>query len=76
MDHPSPPPEGASNLLPVLHHGVLVSAQNWSGAACLLSIEIEGPGLWRSRNPNARSLSHFPSFPLLLSHHLPFPRVH
>jgi hypothetical protein len=27
---PSPPPEGASNLQPVLHHAGIVSAQNWS----------------------------------------------
>jgi hypothetical protein len=25
-----PPPEGASNLQPVLHHAGKVSAQNWS----------------------------------------------
>jgi hypothetical protein len=28
--HPSFPPEGASNLQPVLHHVVVVSVQNWS----------------------------------------------
>jgi hypothetical protein len=27
---PSPPPEGASNLQPVLPHAGVVSAQNWS----------------------------------------------
>jgi hypothetical protein len=27
---PIPPPEGASNLQPVLHHAGIVSAQNWS----------------------------------------------
>ena len=29
-EQPSPPPEGASNLQPVLHHAGIVSAQNWS----------------------------------------------
>jgi hypothetical protein len=71
---PPPPPEGASNLLLVLHHAVLESAQTWSGAACLLSIEIEGPGLWRSRTPNARSLSHSPSSPPPSFTQSPFPR--
>ena len=28
--HNPPPPEGASNLQPVLHHAGIVSVQNWS----------------------------------------------
>ena len=46
--HPSPTPEGASNLQPVLHHAGVVSAQNWStgerlcgGVANALAEELE-----------------------------------